>query len=364
MNMSPLRRKLYNGEMDMGKKEDLLREYEYFSSIAQKGIFENFNLANLIRKLGEMPPVSRILVLVVFILFLPFCAALLPMLLIVMVFSILIKSKNQSPEYKSYDYSHRIGEGTLKLIDDDLKLWFAPDPAELVDEQMGYDQALIESHLLMPIKAKHYSTSTGSQASYNWDNPNDTESFQFQGYRVYYVWTDSDGDTHEDVYFDGAIYKFHTSFFVNGSINIMSTKTKQKLFGGEKEKNVFKSIKNKDINVIDTENVEFAENFDTVATYDQEAYRYLTPAVIEALLQLRKQYFFCVCIKGNVMTVTVDNMGYGKATKGALGEWRKPSFRFRDPAATLDMRIREVGSGIISIYELKDILDPAARPTG
>lgn len=364
MNMSPLRRKLYNGEMDMEKKAALLREYEYFSSIAQKGVFENFSIAGLSKKLGEMQPVARIFVLVGIVIFIPFFAALIPMLLILMVFSILIKARNQSPEYKSYDYSHRIGEGTLKLIDDDLSLSFIQSSADLVDEQMGYDQALVEAHLVMPIKAKNYHTSTGSQASYHWDNPNDTESFQFSGYRIYYEWKDSDGDTHEETYFDGAIYKFHTSFFVNGSINIMSTKTKQKLLGGEKERNVFKSIKNKDVNVIDTENVAFAENFDTVATFDQEAYRYLTPAVIEALLQLRSQYFFCVCIKGNVMTVTVDNMGYGKATKGALGEWRKPSFRFKDPAATLDMRIREVGSGIISIYELKDILDPAARPTG
>jgi hypothetical protein len=133
----------------------------------------------------------------------------------------------------------------------------------------------------------------------------------------------------------------------------MSTQTKNTLIG-EREKNRFKKIKDKDINVIDTENSEFAVNFDTIATYDNEAYEYLTPSRIESLLKLRKDHYICICIKKNVMTVSIYG-GFKDVGKYAFAA-TKPYSRSLDSEAELDKMLRQYAKAVSSIYELRDIL--------
>ena len=50
---------------------------------------------------------------------------------------------------------------------------------------------------------------------------------------------------------------FHLSYSVNGSVNIMSTKTKKNILGMDKEKNQFKKIKDRKEVVINTGNQAF-----------------------------------------------------------------------------------------------------------
>lgn len=364
MGPGPLRRKLINRELNYEKRALLLREFEYFQSIAPKSLLDNISIVGFFKKISEFAAANPVVAIIAGIFLLPFIFVLLPMMMVGFILLIFInmfnRRLNQSPEYKAYDYAGRIAAPMLQLFDDNLRLGFHPDPFDLVDEQMRYLSALVETHLVMPVN-KRCNTQYFSSASYNWENRYDLDAFEFQGYKFYYEWQDSDHETHEEIYFDGCIYKFHTSFFLNGVLNIMSTKTKKNLLGIEKEKNKFKRIHNKDVVVIDTENTEFAENFDTLATYDEEAYRYLTPAMIESLLRLRKEYFFCIMIKGNVMTVAVDNRGYRDARQYTLGLTDKPFYATKNPAQFLDQRIRECGNALLSIYELKDILDPGGR---
>ena len=357
-----LREKLNNRELDYEKKALLLKECEYFASISPKSIFDN--IGNVFKNFANMSAAKIVLTVVGALLIIPaimfFFRFGIIMLSGVLFFVVFKAFDSRSPEYKNYDYFHRIAEPTLKLFDDKLSLLFHYDANDLTDEVIAYDKALEEARLVEPIK-KNYSTSSFSCASYDWNNTSNTDAFEFVGYKLYYEWEDSDGDRHEDIFFNGTIYKFRTSFTLNGTVNIMSTVTKKGLLGGEKEMNKFKKIKDKDITVIDTENHDFAENFDTIATFDEEAYRYLTPTMIESLLQLRKNYFFAICIKGNVMTVTIDRSGYKDAGQYSMGRGSKTYFASKNPAADLDRRIREIGNGLISIYELKDILDPGGR---
>ncbi len=359
--MGELRQKLYSGWLDQGKKEQLMMECNYFASIAPKSLFDKINLKE---KFNAMTPGGRTALLVVgIILALPLLLIIMPLIvpvvIILLLISMVTRKMNQSPEYANYDYWNRIVNPTFKLFDDKLEAGFRTNPYDLVDTEMPYNKALEEGRMIKPLPNR-YLTTMYSSASYNWEDYYDTEAFEFMGYRLYTEHTDDDGHTTTVTYFNGGIFKFHTSFSVNGTVNIMSTYTKKNLFGIEKEKNQFKKIQDKEVSVIDTENHEFAENFDTIATYDEEAYKYLTPAMIENLLYLRKQCFFALCIKGNVMTVTIND-GFKGATPSAFGPTTKPYYAPRDPVGDLNQRIANYGNAMISIYELKDILDPAGR---
>ena len=277
-----------------------------------------------------------------FLMFTPFAIPYLIFAFIVMLF---IKSRKEFPEYNQYDYFKRILEPTIKLFDEKMSLSFHYDCSDLVNEDIPYDNALYEAYMV-----KHFpkgrDTKTFSCCSYDWNNTNNTDAFEFLGYKIYTEYEDDNGGTHETVYFDGQIYKFRTSFYTNGIVNIMSTNTEKGVLGGEKEKSVFKKIKNKDEVVIDTENHEFSEKFDTIATYDDEAYRFLTPSMIETLLALRTDFGF----KGM----------YGTSFSG-----KKPYSRSKiSPQEELRNRINKFGNALLSIYELKDTLDPAGMSQG
>ena len=361
MELSEFRKRLYNGEVNLQIRDYLLNEYAYFATLAPKSIIDRIKAKT--GSMSDWPDRKKAVVSILALVFLPVLLiavmSMAPLLIILLALAFTF-SRKQSPEYRNYDFFHRIGEPTLKLFDEKMELSYRTNPRDLVDEDMSYVDALVESHMIKPVKKKCI-TRVDSCGSYDWENQSNTESFEFFGYKVYYEWTDEDNQTHEEVYFNGSIFKFHTSFTLNGTVNIMSTNTKKTLLGGEKEINKFKKIKDKDTVVIDTENHEFAENFDTLATYDEDAYRYLSPRMIEALLELRKQYFFSICIKGNVMTVAIEK-GYKDAGPSSLGKLDKPYFAPKDPEAELNRRIKECGGAILSIYELKDILDPGARP--
>ncbi len=360
MELSAFRKRLLKGEMHLANRELLMREYEYFASIAPKSFMDKYNIG--IGRLKNMPGNQATVIVIVIALLIPLWMALLslalPIFMVLFVVSKITNTSGGSPEYKNYDYRNRIVAPMLKLFDDRMELNYRYDPYDLVDndKKIYYDDALVEAHMVMPFKKRSISR-TSSMCSYDWTNAANTDSFEFIGHKIYYEWEDEDHDRHEEVFFSGGIYKFHLSFSINGTVNIMSTKTKKNLLGIEKEKNRFKGIKDKAVQIIDTENHEFAENFDTIATYDEEAYRFLTPAMIETLLRLRRDYFFAICIKGNVMTVTIDG-GFRNATLSAINQ-DKPYFAPKEPRADLDSKIRSCGNAILSIYELKDILDPA-----
>ena len=360
MDLSAFRKRLISGELDQTKIALLKQELDYFNTIAPKSFLDRIKNNSFLSGLTQtQKTVALVLALVLIPLWIMLISIGLPFLMILLVILMFVNRGNQNPEYKNYDYSGRISLPTLRLFDEKLSTVFHFDSHDLVDSEMPYKDALVEAHLIKPIKKNCYGT-TFSTCSYDWANRTTTDSFEFAGYKVSHEWTDSDGDRHEDIYFNGAIYKFRMSYSINGTVNIMSTNTTRGVLGGEKEYNMFKQIKDKDVVVIDTENHEFAENFDTIATYDEEAYRFLTPSMIENLLNLRRDYFFCICIKGNVMTVSMDKKCFKDATQNVLSQ-SKPYFAFKDSETELNHRICNTGKALLSIYELKDILDPGGR---
>lgn len=360
MGYGELRRKLNNGELDLQRKEQVLNELKYFNSIAPRGWRERLHINK--DKIQEFTDEHKVGVAVGFVFLIPLFLMLMALALQFAVIGIVIwaflRNKRGTPEYQAYDFKNSIVLPALKIFDEKLDLDYHHNRRDLVDEDMHYADALVEEHLIRPMN-KRYRDITYSSCSYDWNNAGNTDAFEFMGYKLYYEWEDSDGDKHEDIYFDGVIFKFRTSFTTEGTINIMSTTTKKNLIGVEKEKNRFKKIKDKDIAVIDTENNEFAENFDTIATYDTEAYRYLTPSMIEELLKLRKEYYICLCIKGNVMTVTINNKGYKDANRYSFTS-TKPYSRSLDSDGEMENMLNGYRNALKSIYELKDILDPGA----
>ena len=360
MAYDSLRQKLTYDNIDPDKKEALLRELEYFNSIAPAGWREKLHFDK--DKVQEFIGKHQVGVVIGLFLMIPLLLVLMGIALqfgvIALVIWAIFGRNRGTPEYKQYDFGQNITAPALKLFDDRLRPIYHHDKEDLVDEDMYYDDALVEAHLVRPINKKCRSY-TYSGCSYDWDNSANTDAFEFLGYRLYYEYEDSDGDVHTDEFFDGVIFKFRTCFTLNGTDNIMSTETKKTLIG-EREKNKFKKIKDRDISVIDTENHEFAESFDTLATYDTEAYNYLTPTMIETLLKLRKDYYICLYMKGNVMTVSLYNTGYKDATKSIIS-LQKPRHRSTDSVAELDRRLDDYRKAFASIYELKDLLDPDAR---
>ena len=362
MEPNSLRYNLNNFQPDPAKKEALLREYEYFASISPKSLFEKFfashNLS--LNRIGGFFQTYKPLKIALLILLSPLLLflffTLMPLLLLLLFASLIISRGGSSAEFKEYKYWSRIAQPTISLIDDSLELKYVTNSKDLVDEDMGYSDALEEAHMVEPIK-KNGNTRYSGCCSYHWDDPTDPDSFEFQGYKYYSEWEDSDGQTQESISFIGSLYKFHLPYTIRGSVNIMSTKTNIGITGKEKEKNVFKPIKDKEFRVIDTENHEFAEWFDTIATFDEEAYRYLTPAKIETLLELRKQFFFCICLKGNVMTVAVDGGGYKGATRESI-KTMKPYRASSDPKLEMDRNIASDYNCLVSILELRDLLVP------
>ena len=351
MEMSSFRKRILNGEVHLERREALIKEYEYFISIAPKSPFEKLSLS----KFKDLPQEKKILCLVLLLIFAPIWMPMIPMLIIVMVCVLALSRGNRSPEYEAYDYKKNIAEPVLKLFDEKMEMRNYLDPHDLVDADVYYSQALVDAYLINPPK-NNATFDYLSFGSYNWKDASDPDSFDFSGYKVYHEYEDSDGDTHETVYFNGCIFKFHLSFTIDGTVNIMSTTTTKGLLGREKERNRFKEIKNKDIEVIDTENHAFAEQFDTIATYDKDAYRYLTPTMIENLLMLRQHYYFAICIKGNVLTIAIDNGGYKGASQLSFGSITKPSFGSGDPTTFINSRTDSVRQALISIYELRDLI--------
>ena len=349
-----LREKIKSGFIDPLRKEQVLNELKYFNSIAPKSWRESFKVNK--EKIREFSEKYVVFIIIGFFLLLPCIFALMAFALnigiILLLVWVFVGRNRGTPEYKAYDFRERVVRPALRLLDDRLDLNFHYNKYDLVDEDIYYDDALVEARLVRPINKKAHAY-TYSSVSYNWDDIYDTDAFEMLGYKLYYEYKDSDGDTHEDIFFDGLIFKFRTSFTINGTVNIMSTQTKNTLIG-EREKNRFKKIKDKDINVIDTENSEFADNFDTIATYDNEAYEYLTPSRIESLLKLRKDHYICICIKKNVMTVSIYG-GFKDVGKYAFAA-TKPYSRSLDSEAELDKMLRQYTKAVSSIYELRDIL--------
>ena len=391
--MGDLRYNVQNGIVDPTRKGMVLQEFEHFKSIApkrflgklfKKGIVGASNKINdlsggaiqrayeadadpnLIDENGvqhmskKQMDKSKTIALVCVILLLPVIMLIgplfMPFIMIGVIGCIAFYFLNRSPEYKQYNYQQMIAQPALQTIDDKLFMTFMDSSADLVNEQMSYDQALVEAHLVKPF-GKRCDRTTYSSCTYDWMNRSNPDAFEFKGYKLYDTYQDSDGHSHTVTYFDGTIFKFRTGFNINGSINIMSTETKKGVLGKEKEKNKYKKIKDRDVAIIDTENHEFAENFDTVATYDQEAYMYLTPVMIETLLELRKRFNFCICIKGDVMTVTVENCGYGSAGKSVFSS-HKPMFAPNSTEMELDNMISGYQNAIKSILEFRDKLLP------
>lgn len=359
MDYSVFRKKLNEGEIDPYKKEELLKECEYFASVAPKPL-----LSFLRRKQGEQPNPTKVGLLALLALFmfplvilaLQFCA---PFLVLLVIFVIFIRPKLAKPEYKNYNYRERIAEPALRLFGDRMDFSYHRNSDELVDSPMSYHKALVDAYLVRP-GCSSCKEVVYSNASYDWENESNTDAFECMGNHLYDEYTDSDGHTHTTTYFSGLILKFRTSFTVSGSVNIMSTMTKKTLLGREKETNHFKKIKDRALAVIDTENKEFSECFDVIATYEAEAYRYLTPAMIETLLSLRVDYFFAICIKGNVMTVAIDKKNYNSLGQNAF-VCSKPGSRPRDVSADLEEKITRFRNALLSIYDLKDKLDPDGR---
>jgi hypothetical protein len=58
------------------------------------------------------------------------------------------------------------------------------------------------------------------------------------------------------------------------------------------------------------------------------------------------------------MTVTIDQGGYKNATPSTMSN-SKPFFAPKDPETEMNRKINDCRNAMLSIYELKDLLDPA-----
>lgn len=363
MNYEDFRRKLNIGEIDPNQKQDILREREYFASVAPRPFLHG--IREKLRS-GKHPLAVLLLaflgVLLLFIALVYVKIFFVAFLLLLFYLNVL-KPKLAKREYKEYDYLERIAEPTLHLFDDKLTLGYHDDSTDLVDEKMPYQNALAEARLVKPF-GKRCEQSIYGWCSYDWENASDLDAFEYVRTYLYYVTRDSETDR-EDVtsYFNGHVMKFRTSFAVNGSIHVMSTTSKRSLLGGEKKKNPFKKIKDRELALIESGNREFDENFDVAATFEDEAYRYLTPAVMESLLELRKDCFFSLCFKGNVITVAIDN-----ETFRSLGNnnfyFAKPAVDPQKASEEFDEKIDAVRFGLMTICEVKEAVDPGSRYVG
>ena len=356
MGYSELKQKLNSGEVDPNQKQELLREYEYFASIAPKPF-----LYGLRKKLAEgRCGVLALIAILAFILvpvMLVYAPAFFFVFILILFYVYTIRPKLGKREYKTYNFTERISEPALRLFDEKLSLEYHEESEDLVDENMKYQKALAEARLIRPIPDGCQEAFYGS-CSYDWEDESDPDAFECKGMHLYTVHTDSDGHTDTTTYFDGFVFKFRTSFRTSGSVNVMSTKTKKTLFGREKEVNQFKKIKDRAVEVIDTENQEFAESFDTIATYEEEAYRFLSPLMIETLLRLREKYFFSLCLRGNVMTVSVESDRFEGMGQSCFAS-RKPTSRPNNPEEELEQKINDFRSGLMAICELKDMVSPS-----
>lgn len=284
-------------EIDPNKKQDILREREYFASVAPRPF-----LHGLREKLrGWKHPVAVLLLafLGVFLLLL----ALVYVKIFFIVFLLLVfyvytlKPKLAKREYKEYDYLERIAEPTLHLFDDKLTLGYYDESSDLVDEKMPYQNALSEARLVKPF-GKRCDQSIYGWCSYDWENESDLDAFEYVRMCLYYVTRDSETDR-EDV----------------------------------------------------------------AATYADEAYRYLTPAVTEALLELRKDCFFSLCLKGNVITIAIDNETFQSLGKDNF-YFAKPAVDPQKASEEFDGKIDAVRFGLMTICEVKEAVDPGSRYVG
>lgn len=345
VELSKFRQRLQTGELNLEEKELLQKEYDYFASIA--------------------PPPSRIdmwdvlRTLLVVLLFL-----LCPVVFIFYFYFWKPKRTSKYPEHFVYDFKDKIAEPTLRLFDKNLAMRLYSDLLKYTPDMCAF---LLEKDYLVrphPPQTDITHAHVFSCCSYDWENWSNTDAFEFLGIEIRHEWSveDDNGNssTCEEVGFRGSVYTFHTSFTIKGTINIMSTSTKKTILGIEKEKNSFKPSKSKKAAIIDTENHEFNANFDVLATCDEEAYRYLTPAMMETLLALRKECFFAIFIDRNVMTVTVDNGGFRAAKLSAFNA-EKPVYAPANTAGELNRLITRYREALLSIYELKDALDPAGK---
>jgi len=364
MELSSFRQKLQSGVLDNERRNRILGELKYFNSIAPKSLIERIRDKFGKNKLKELTGIHKVVLIIGLICLLPIVfflfAITFQFLIILLLAGVFLGNKRGTPEYKDYNFKDKVALPALKLYDDNLNMTFHYSGRDMVYDDLKFDQALVDAHLVRPLHSKTRSYEY-SNCSYDWYNKENTDAFEHLGYKLYHEYTDSEGDTHEDIFFDGIILKFRTSFTIDGIINIMSTTTKKTLVG-EREKNRFKKIQDKDFTVIDTENNEFAESFDTLATYDVEAYRFLTPKMIETLLELRKKYYFCICIKENTMTVTIN--GAYKNIGQSSFDSKKPYSRNTDSDTQFNNMMTRYRSALLSIYELKDLLDPEGKYAG
>ena len=350
MELSKFRQKLQNSALNSERTEHLPQEDDSFSAVAP-------NAKN--RTSSLLTTIIWVLVAGALYVLLPQSLNKIPLACLAFWFSIQYHSEHAEydSKYNMYNFNPIIGESTLQLLDEKLAMCFHPDPSDLVDRAMPYFNALVEAHMIRPPRGEPH-VKEFAHCSYAWWNQYNTDSFEYLACRIYTERKDKYHNIHENVCFDGFIYKFHTSFTINGTLHIMST-ISTAILGVEMERNPFKHVKHHKVAVIDTENHEFDTHFDVLATYDEDAYQYLTPTMMETLLAFRQRYSFSICIKGNVMTVAIENNGL-KFAKPLVFDARLPIYDLNHKTEA-PMLLGAYRDALLSIYELKDRLDPGGR---
>ena len=109
MGYSELKQKLNSGEVDPNQKQELLREYEYFASIAPKPF-----LYGLRKKLAEgRCGVLALIAILAFILvpiMLVYAPAFFFVFILILFYVYTIRPKLGKREYKTYNFTERISE--------------------------------------------------------------------------------------------------------------------------------------------------------------------------------------------------------------------------------------------------------------
>lgn len=115
----------------------------------------------------------------------------------------------------------------------------------------------------------------------------DGKEYSFSNIHLSYKRKDKDGNiTYEPIY-KGQVYTAHYKTGLAGTVRIFATKTIAVI---EKETDTGYISKQKQETKIETENIQFNDNFDVYATDEQSAFFVLNPVVMEQLLEMKKNY--------------------------------------------------------------------------
>ncbi|MDE6208178.1 MAG: DUF3137 domain-containing protein [Lachnospiraceae bacterium] len=132
----------------------------------------------------------------------------------------------------------------------------------------------------------------------------DKKDYCFSNIHLLRSRTDKDDRTYYETSYMGQAYTGYYKTRLSGTVRIFATKIMPVI---KKEINAGYVSKRPEETKIETENIEFNDNFDVYATSEQDAFFLLSPLVMEQLLEMKKKYKqIGVYISGNHVVIALN----------------------------------------------------------